>query len=273
LAWYGWVLAVIAALCALYLWLIAPGRNRPDAGALTGRLYAHRGLHDSNQSIPENSHAAFRRAVEAGYGIELDVQLTVDNRLVVHHDGNTLRVCGVDAEIRQTPYAVLPALPDGSAVPTFAEVLELVAGRAPLIVEVKPYGSAAENAAATLAALREYKGPYCVESFHPSVVRYFRRHAPGVIRGQLSTGGKRNPEELGFLSFFMLKNLLVNVFSRPHFISYSAAEDRALSMTLMKRLYHPLLVAWTIRGQAALDKARKTYDMVIFELFTPDAKK
>ncbi len=272
MAWYVWLLVIVAALCALYLWLVAPGRNGPGTGVLAGRLYAHRGLHDGNKRVPENSVAAFRRAVEAGYGIELDVQLTADRQLVVHHDGNTRRVCGVDAEIRRTMYAVLPALPDGSPVPTFAEVLGLVNGRVPIIVEIKPYGNPAENAAATLEALRDYRGPYCVESFHPLIVRYFRRHAPGVVRGQLSAGGKRNPKELGLGSFVLLKYLLIDVLGRPHFVAYSAAEDRNLSMALMKRVFHPLLVAWTIRNQAALDRAREAYDLVIFELFTPDAK-
>ena len=271
--WYGWVLVIFAALCALYLWLIAPGLRRPDAKALTGRLYAHRGLHDGNHSVPENSLTAFRKAVEAGYGIELDVQLTADRRLVVHHDANTRRVCGVDAEICKTMYDVLPALPDGSPIPTFAEVLALVGGRAPLIVEVKPSGSAAANAAAALAALRTYEGPYCVESFHPLIVRYFRRHAPDIVRGQLAMGGRRNPEEIGLLSFFMLKNLLINALGRPHFIAYSCQYDRNLSMTLMKRVFHPLLAAWTVRDQRTLDRARADYDLPIFELFTPDAKK
>lgn len=268
-----WWLMVPVALCAVYLWLIAPRRRHPDASALVGKLYAHRGLHDGNHAFPENSLTAFRRAVEAGYGIELDVQLTADQKLIVHHDGNTRRVCGVDAVICQTTYANLPPLPDGSAIPTFEEVLQLVAGRVPMIVEVKPEGSATANAAAALVALRQYTGPYCVESFHPLAVRYFRKHAPDIVRGQLAKGGRYEEGKGTRLEFTILKYLLINVLGRPHFIAYSCAEDRNLSMWLIKRVFKPLLAAWTIRSQVELDQAMKTYDLPIFELFMPGMTK
>ena len=270
--WYDWVLLALVLLFALYLWLISPRRAHPDAEALIGKLYAHRGLHDGNHAVPENSLAAFRRAVDAGYGIELDVQLTGDGKLIVHHDGNTARVCGRDAVIRTTPYGDLPPLPDGSPIPTFSDVLALVRGRAPLIVEIKHYGSPVENAAHALEALRSYHGPYCVESFHPMAVRYFRKHAPGILRGQLAMGGPRNPEDGTLLEYIALSSLMVNVFGRPHFVAYSCAHDHNLSMWLMKHVCHPLLAAWTIRNQTALVHARKYYQMPIFELFIPDEK-
>ena len=267
--WYIWL---FLALCALYLWMIAP-RRRPKAAGLIGRLYAHRGLHDGNHTVPENSPAAFRLAVESGYGIELDVQPTADGKQIVHHDDNTLRVCGQEAVIRQTAYGDLPPLPDGSPIPLFSDVLALVNGRAPLIVEIKPYGSPVGNAAATLEALRPYQGDYCIESFHPSVVRYFRKRAPGVVRGQLAMGGPFNRSETSLLEHFALKYLLINCLGRPHFIAYSCAADRNLSMGLMKRLFKPMLAAWTLRDQALLDYARKDYDMLLFERFIPDEKK
>ncbi|NCC94459.1 MAG: glycerophosphodiester phosphodiesterase [Opitutae bacterium] len=269
MVWMVWPVAILAALLILYLWLIAPRRRHPAADLLTGRLYAHRELHDGNQTVPENSLAAFRRAVDAGYGIELDVQLTGDGQLVVHHDGNTLRVCGKDADIRRTVSAALPLLPDGTAIPPFAEVLRLVAGRVPLIVEIKHYGSPTENAAATLEALRGYPGPYCVESFHPLAVRYFRQRAPGVVRGQLAMGGLRNPSESSLVAYLALKYLLVNAIGRPHFVAYSCTADRNLSLFFMKRVFRPLLAAWTIRDEATLAQARKSYQMLIFERFTP----
>lgn len=266
-----WWLLALAVLAAMYLFLIAPSRTRPDAAALSGKLYAHRGLHDGNHTVFENSMEAFRRAADAGYGIELDVQLTLDGALVVHHDGDTARVCGVPAAIGQTHYDALPRLPDGSPVPLLADVLALVAGRVPLIVEIKPYGSPEANAAAALSLLKDYRGPYCVESFHPMAVRYFRKTAPGIVRGQLAMGGRRDPAEAGVAVHIALKYLLVNALARPHFVAYQSASDQNLSMWLMKRLFRPLLVAWTLRSQPALDRARKAYQMNIFELFTPDA--
>ena len=144
------IVIVLATLIALYLFLTAPCMKRPDDSRLRGWLYAHRGLHDGNRQVPENSMEAFRLAVENGYGMELDVQLTKDGSMVVHHDGSLKRVCGVDKNIRDLTYEELCriSLPDGSRVPLFQEVLDMVDGRAPIIVEVKHYGGAAKVAKA-----------------------------------------------------------------------------------------------------------------------------
>ncbi len=265
-----WILLCLVLLAGLYLFLIAPGRKRPDASALTGWLYAHRGLHGGD--VPENSLGAFSRAVEAGYGIELDVQLTRDGFLVVHHDASLKRVCGADLRICDITFEELcrHPLPDGSCVPLFSDVLTLVGGRVPLIVEVKHHGGAARNAASALQQLGAYGGPYCVESFHPLAMRYFRLHAPDVVRGQLAMGGARQPGETGFIAYFALKHLLVNSLSRPHFVAYSCPEDHTLAMWLMRRCFHPLLAAWTLRSQEALDGAlARGYQLPIFEGFTP----
>lgn len=222
--------------------------------------------------MPENSLAAFSRAVEAGYGIELDVQLTRDGFLVVHHDASLKRVCGADLRICDITFEELcrHPLPDGSCVPLFSDVLTLVGGRVPLIVEVKHHGGAARNAASALQQLGAYGGPYCVESFHPLAMRYFRLHAPDVVRGQLAMGGARQPGETGFIAYFALKHLLVNSLSRPHFVAYSCPEDHTLAMWLMRRCFHPLLAAWTLRSQEALDGAlARGYQLPIFEGFIP----
>ncbi len=273
MAWFWWILIVLAALCALYLYLIAPALRRPDAGKLLGWLYAHRGLHDGNKTVPENSLAAFKLAVEHGYGMELDTQLTKDEQVVVCHDSNLKRVAGMDKQIYNLTYDELCQIPlcDGSHVPLFSDVLALVDGKTPLIVEVKHYGKATHNAEMTWSLLKGYQGAYCVESFAPQAVWYFRRHAPQVVRGQLASGGRYQPGELGRIEHFIMKYLLPNVVSRPHFVAYCAAQDHNLSMTLMKKLYRPLLAAWTVRDQALMDRVRKEYDMPIFELFTPKA--
>ncbi|MDD6039624.1 MAG: glycerophosphodiester phosphodiesterase family protein [Clostridia bacterium] len=260
----------LLVLMALYLFLIAPCRRRPDDSRLRGWLYAHRGLHDGNRAVPENSLEAFRLAVESGYGMELDVQLTRDGRLVVHHDGSLRRVCGVDRLIRETDYAGLPALPDGSRIPLLEEVLRLVDGRAPIIVEVKHYGGAARVAKATLETLQGYEGAYCVESFDPTAMAYFRKHAPHILRGQLASGDKWDRDALNLPSYIALRSLLVNVLSRPHFIAYSYPADYTVSMWLMKHLFHPLLACWTVRKQQVLDSAAEQgYQYPIFELFKP----
>ena len=264
------LILILIVLLAVYLYMIAPEKKRPDAGFLDGWLYAHRGLHDGNKKVIENSMEAFRLAVENGYGMELDVQLTRDGKLVVHHDGSLKRVTGVDKQVHDVDYAELPLLPDGSKIPLFTEVLSMVDGRAPIIVEVKHNGGSAKNAAAAWEILKTYKGPYCVESFNPAAMQYFRKHAPHVVRGQLASGGKWKKEDLNFVSYIALRSLMVNVVSRPHFVAYSVPTDRTVSMWLMKHVFKPLLACWTVRDQKVLDDARKEgYQYPIFELFSP----
>ena len=265
-----WILLCLVLLAGLYLFLIAPGRKRPDASALTGWLYAHRGLHGGD--VPENSLAAFSRAVEAGYGIELDVQLTRDGFLVVHHDASLKRVCGADLRICDITFEELcrHPLPDGSCVPLFSDVLTLVGGRVPLIVEVKHHGGAARNAASALQQLGAYGGPYCVESFHPLAMRYFRLHAPMWCAVSWPWAARVNRVKPGSSRTLRSSTCWSTSLSRPHFVAYSCPEDHTLAMWLMRRCFHPLLAAWTLRSQEALDGAlARGYQLPIFEGFIP----
>ncbi len=266
-----WILALILLAAGAYLLMIAPASEHPDTSALDGWLFAHRGLHDGNQQVPENSLQAFRLAMEKVYGMELDVQLSADHQLVVFHDKSLKRVCGVDRVLHRLTYEELQLypLPDGSTIPLFSQVLKLVAGRVPLIVEVKYHGNVTEIAKATHEMLLTYNGPYCVESFHPLAMRYFQKHAPEVLRGQLAYGGKWKKEDNSAILHFCMKHLLVNCLSRPHFVAYSVPTDHTLSMWLMKNLFHPLLAAWTIRDQETLDACAQSYHYPIFELFLP----
>lgn len=263
-----WILLAVALLALAYALLISPA-PRPEARELLGWLYAHRGLH--GDGVPENSLAAFERAAAAGYGMELDVQLTCDGRLVVFHDETLRRVCGVEGRLCDMTYDQLRAapLPDGSAIPLFADVLALVNGRVPLIVEIKHHGGAERNARAALEALQGYAGPYCVESFHPLAVRYFKKHAPNIVRGQLASGDPARSPELSRAAQWAMRQLLVNAAGRPHFVAYTAAYDHTLGMWMMKRVFHPLLAAWTIRDQDTLDRVSAWCDMPIFERFIP----
>ena len=207
-----------------------------------------------NHQVAENSLEAFRRAVEAGYGMELDVQLTADDQLVVFHDKSLKRVCGVDKDLYTQTYAQLQEfpLPDGS--------------------KIKYHDRIAQTCEAAYEQLRRYKGAYCVESFHPLAVRWFRQHAPEVVRGELASGGKWKPGELNRFEHFAMKYLLPLCLTRPHFVAYCAAEDGNLSMWLEKKLFRPYLAAWTIRDQKLMDRVQKEYDYPIFELFTPKEK-
>jgi len=259
-------------LLVLYLFLIMPRMvNRPDITPLLGRHYAHRGLHNNQSEAPENSMAAFRKAVEAGFGIELDVQLTKDRIPVVFHDETLDRVCGVSGRVRDFTFAQLQQFPlcqSREHIPLFSDFLQLVDGKVPLIVEIKVHEKADTVCEIADVLLRNYKGIYCVESFHPFAMKWYREHRPEVIRGQLSTDfdkpGRKEP-----LPERAVHYLLTNVLCRPDFIAYDHRHRHNISR-LVCQLFHPLNVTWTIKSQAELDTCRKDFDLFIFEGFIPN---
>lgn len=269
-----WYIIIIAAavLMILYLLAIMPRMlHRPDYSPLSGRLYAHRGLHDNESDAPENSMAAFRKAVEAGYGIELDVQLTKDRIPVVFHDETLKRICGVEGKVRDYTYEELQQFPlckSQERIPLFADFLKLVDGKVPLIIEIKIHENAATVCSIADELIREYKGVYCMESFHPLAVRWYRKHRPQVIRGQLSSNFN-TPEKREDASMFLVHYLLTNFLSKPDFIAYDHHHKNNISRLLCRYLYGALSVAWTIRSQEELDGAKDAFDLFIFEGFIP----
>lgn len=259
-------------LALLYLFAIMPRMTgRPDASFLMQHHYAHRGLHDNASSAPENSMEAFRRAVDDGYGIELDVQLTRDRVPVVFHDETLDRVCGVCGKVRDYTFEELQAFPllsSDARIPRFCDVLNLVGGRVPLIIEIKIHEKAAEVCSRADEILRNYNGPYCIESFDPRAVAWYKKNRPQVVRGQLSSNfnkpGKREP-----FTQMLVHYLLLNVLGHPDFIAYNHRHKRNISRLLCRHLFGALSVAWTIRSQSELDAAQKDFDLFIFEQFLP----
>lgn len=264
-----WMLLIIIILFALYLFLIFPHMPRRDMSAFTGWDYAHRGLW--NDQLPENSMGAFRNAVENGFGMEMDVHLTKDDQLVVFHDDSLQRMCGVDRPISQCTLAELQKLrlkDTDEGIPTFDEFLKLVDGKVPLIIELKSDARIEELCRLAHSRLEKYRGVYCVESFHPGAVRWFRKNAPRVIRGQLACGlYGSDPKKRTWLGRCMA-SLAQNVLGRPDFVAYEHATDRNLPMALM-RLIRPWLVCWTVRSQHDMNVLRRRYDLQIFEGFIP----
>lgn len=265
---------LILLLLLLYLFLIAPRMTgKPDASHLMGVHYAHRGLHDNKGNAPENSMAAIRNAVENGYGIEFDVQLTRDRIPVVFHDESLRRVCGVEGQVRDYTYEELQAFPllhSSERIPLFADVLKAVDGRVPLIIEIKIHENPDEVCARADELIAAYKGPYCIESFDPRAVAWYKKHRPQVIRGQLSAAFS-TPERREPLSLMLVHYLLTNVITRPDFIAYDHHHKANLSRVLCRKLFGALSVAWTLKSQAELDAAKEDFDLFIFEQFIPKA--
>jgi len=270
------MITVFILLILLYLFLIMPRMTaRPDASPLMGRYYAHRGLHDNRSDAPENSMAAFKKAVDAGYGIELDVQLTRDRIPVVFHDESLERVCGVKGNVRDYTFEELQAfrlLSSDERIPLFADMLALVGGKVPLIVEIKIHENADEVCSKVDALLRNYKGPYCMESFHPLAVTWYRKNRPEVIRGQLSCRFSKPGKRESF-SRMLVHHLLTNVIARPDFIAYCHTDKSNFSRVLCRRLFRALSVAWTVKSQEQLDACKNDFDLFIFEQFIPKAER
>lgn len=256
-----------------YLFASAPGIHKKTKWQhLTGWDYAHRGLYDNEHGIPENSMAAFRRAVDKGYGIELDVHLTADNQLVVFHDDTLTRMCGMNKKISSFLYSdlmQLRLLGTEEGIPLFKDVLELIDGKVPLIIELKVDGSN-QNLLCPLVwqLLSRYKGDYCIESFHPFVLQWFKRHEPQVVRGQLSCNFfKENPH--CDVVLFLMSNLMTNFFTHPDFIAYKYLDLDNPAVIYNRRLFHIMTVVWTIPGKPTYDRFKNKVDAMIFEGFEP----
>lgn len=269
---------------------------------------------DSAPVAPENSMAAFAAACEAGYGIELDIQLSKDGQVVVCHDPDLLRVAGLDVAIKDLTYEELTTIPlfpapnlagDGKAVsakpamgdlkrgnlgamayqhvPLLRDVLDLVDGRVPLIVEFKSHSEQLDEDLLRKGCdlLQAYQGQYCIESFDSRMVRWFKLNHPEVIRGQLAApfskqrrtgvveGLKQGklPKRSDVLAF-LAASLLLNWYARPDFLALEWHMGKSLPARVARRA-GATLTAWTVRTELDRIECADVFDEVIFEAFRP----
>ncbi|MCM1253869.1 MAG: glycerophosphodiester phosphodiesterase [Clostridium sp.] len=260
------------AVILLYLFMIMPRIfKKPDRLPYMGVMYAHRGLYDNTTAAPENSMQAFRNAVDAGYGIELDVQLTKDGVPVIFHDFTLERMCGVSGRIDTLTYEQLQQLflmQTTEKIPTLKEFLDMVAGRVPLIVELKIEWMNLALCPAVQKMLAGYKGVYCIESFNPLALLWYRRHHKEVMRGQLSTNFRRESNSKN-LFHFLLSHLLMNWVTSPDFVAYNCRFKEEPGRRICRKLYKNLAVAWTVQSQKQLESIKKDFDLFIFDSFVP----
>lgn len=265
------MLMVVIGLVLLYFYLIMPKMvDRHDFTPFMGRHYAHRGLYDD--AVPENSLGAFRLAMDKNYGIELDVQLSKDGEPVIIHDFSLKRMCGLDRQVHELSFDELRALrlkDSDEQIPHLNEVLELVNGKVPLIVELKLNNGNINICEKAASILDGYGGIYCIESFNPKAVNWYRKNRPNVIRGQLSTNFLKEKKRDNKLLFFLLQNLMFNVAAKPDFIAYNHIYKNMLSLLINRYIYRINTVAYTVGSKKELDKAGKVFDIYIFEGFLP----
>lgn len=279
----AYILIILIAVACLYLFFLYPGKIRKERMLVFKQyLIAHRGLFDNTTSAPENSLAAFQKAVDAGYGIELDVQLTKDNEVVIFHDDNLYRTSGIDTKLSDCTYEMLQdyrLFHSDEKIPGLSDALSLINGTVPLIIELKNSSASdyAELCERTAACLETYTGTFCIESFNPMVVHWFRINRPNYLRGFLSTDYQKElaslacsePPKLTFLQKFTLTNCLMNFFIRPDFIAYNIRYRNQLSYRICTTFFGIVKVGWTIRSKNELDTAVSSFDVIIFDSFLP----
>lgn len=265
------LVAIIVLLVVFYFVMMKPGAKRGGLEKYSGVKFAHRGLH--GDTVPENSLSAFKLAVDGGYGIELDVHAAKDGVAVVFHDGTLVRMTGKDARLGDFTSAELSEIKligSEEKIPTFREVLDLVDGRVPLLVELKQDGEEVGVAKAAAELLSDYKGDFIVESFNPFTLADFAREMPEVRRGILSQNFMKNPKHRTF-KHFLVQNLLLNRVCKPDFVAFNHADADFFPFKLIKAVYKPVTVAWTVRSKEEENAAYKNgFDSVIFENYIPE---
>lgn len=271
------IILIVVMAASIYAFLILPRITDAADMELQATDYAHRGLW--NKQIPENSLAAFAFAKSKGYGIELDVQLSRDGKVMVFHDETLERMCGVEGKISDFTAEELKSLSllgTEHTIPQLSEVLELIAGRVSILIEIKG-GNGKDYDTELCLALAEmldgYGGAFSVQSFNPMVLAWFRKFRPRFARGQLVTNGKNYKNELKGkhpkLTAFALSHMLTNVISRPDFISIEGTFMSSPELFILTRLFKAKGFVWTARNPRAYQRIREKEMFAIFEIIRP----
>lgn len=238
------MILLLVILLGVFLFLIAPNLKRNDLSSLMGHDYAHRGLFDNGGGVLENTMPAFMLAAEQGHGIELDVQLSRDEVPMVVHDETLARLHHVDRPVWALDRKDMPFLP------TLQEVLKNINGKVPVLVELKSYDRIYLLCEKAQAVLLSYGGAYAVQSFHPMMLKWFRKNAPKVPRGQLVEKSWQ---------------LIVNALSRPDFAACRLGAEKEIVFHIFTRVYQPVTIAWTVKTSAEQRVAQTCYNLQIFE--------
>lgn len=243
---------------------------------LTARPIAHRGLHDAAAGRYENTLGAAEAAIAAGFGIECDVQDTADGEAVVFHDFALDRLTEAKGPVRERRAAELASVAVGGSadrIPTLSTFLGRVAGRVPLVVEIKSrFDGDLRLTRRTVQTLAGYPGPVAVKSFDPAVVselRVIALHLPrGIVAQSRYQGGEWDavsPE-----ARHALGNLLHLAETRPDFLSWRAADLPSAPPFLCRHLGKMPVMTWTVRSEAEARRVAPHADQIVFEGFGPE---
>jgi len=238
---------------------------------LIARPLAHRGLHDEQNGIIENTVSAFAAAITGRYGIECDLQISADGEAMVYHDDALGRLSDGKGRLDAMTAAELKRVPfraTADRMMTLGDLLDLVAGRVTLLIEIKSrFDGDLRLATRTAAVLAGYPGPVAVISFDPAPIAELRRIAPRIVRG-IVAGRGHPPHVWKFLNpaqRFELTFLLHAPMSRPAFLAHRVDDLAAITPRAARLLFRLPLLAWTVRSAQDRMMAARFADQMIFE--------
>jgi glycerophosphoryl diester phosphodiesterase len=244
-------------------------------GWLTERPIAHRGLHDASAGIIENTATAFSAAIAAGYGIECDLQVSADGEAMVHHDGALGRLTDGSGALASMSAAAIQAVrfkQTGDRILTLGALCDLVAGRAPLLIELKSrFDGDLRLVTRAAAVLARYQGPAALMSFDPAPIAALRSIAPTLTRGIVAERHYAHAEWVGLPAAqkFRLAHLLHAPSTRPQFVAYAVKDLPAPGPWIARNLFGWPLLTWTVRSEHDRRRAARYADQMIFEGFRP----
>lgn len=232
---------------------------------------AHRGYHSLDKSIPENTLLAFKKALDYGYSIECDVNVTKDGQVVVFHDINLKRLCGVDINLSNVTYDEIKSfriLNTNEHIPLLTDLLDLVKGKVGLLIELKPKGESKLLCQSFMKVMAQYKGVYAIHSFSPGVVRWFKKNHPHVIRGQITEFFK-NDNDMNPIIKYLMKSMFFNTFTKPDFVNYGI-KDLPNKYTTKAYKNGLCVISYCARNELEYQMVKNHYDNAVFEFFRPD---
>lgn len=268
------IFCVVIFIACIYILSMICRKGHSGLQELQGWSYAHRGLHGNG--IPENSMRAFRKAKEAGFGIELDIHLLADGNLAVIHDASLLRTAGHDVFVEDLTTGDLSQYYlEGTleTIPQFQSVLDLYHGEAPLIVELKcERNNYAALCKAACDMLDQYNGAFCLESFDPRCIHWLKKNRPDLIRGQLAENYFHSQNSiLPWILKFLLSFHLINFLTKPDFIAYKFQDRKYFGNAVCRKLWKAQGVTWTITNSVDYAQAVEEKWIPIFEGFVPES--
>lgn len=247
----------------------------PSLDWLTARPIAHRGLHDASAGVIENTATAFSAAIAAGYGIECDLQVSADGEAMVYHDDALGRLTAESDALASLSAAAIQAArfrQTDDRILTLGELCDLVAGRVPLLIELKSrFDGDLRLAARAATVLARYPCPAALMSFDPAHLAALRASAPALTRGIVATRhyARADGPALPFMRTFSMAHLLHAPSTRPHFVAYAVRDLPAPGPWVARNIFARSVLTWTVRSEPDRETAVRWADQIIFEGFRP----